>query len=218
MVDVTAATFLPDSLVITLKPVMTALTDPGEIKGFDKHDIGFFFHEWIHFLHNVSTLHGLTAFENAVAMWSDFRFTCDAETYSSGSAVLPSEFSFDIRQRMSYWVASRLPSRTDFPNGPLNELRLLSAHPKSTPLPDSELSVTTMECFVAADEQSQDHCTVVVGTYEIIESVAWMLEDRLNTALGVIKRMADLIRSLLIAVRAFEVNPRPSNPTRASKP
>lgn len=183
MTYVTAASFLPDSLVIRLSKNITAFANPGDIEGFTPSNIGFFFHEWVHYLHNVSTLHGLSSFENAISIWSDFRFTCNARTYSGGSACLATDVALDAAQRLSYWRASRLPSRSVFPEKPLDELRLLSVSTQVDRIPDSKYEVVKLACRVGVVDRPDDETVIVVGSYEILEGVAWMLEDKLNTAL-----------------------------------
>lgn len=183
MTYVTAASFLPDSLVIRLSKNITAFANPDDIEGFTPLNIGFFFHEWVHYLHNVSTLHGLSSFENAIAIWSDFRFTCHAGTYSGGADSLATDVALDAAQRLSYWRASRLPSKSVFPDKPLDELRLLAVSTLVDRIPGSKYEVVKLVCRVGAVDRPDDEAVIVVGSYEILEGVAWMLEDKLNTAL-----------------------------------
>ncbi|ANB73616.1 hypothetical protein AYM40_15565 [Paraburkholderia phytofirmans OLGA172] len=181
---ITAASFLPDYLVIRLTNNLTAFANPDDIEGFTTQTIGYFFHEWVHYLHNVSTLHGITAFENAVAIWSDFRHSCSVGTYSTGLANLSSDLTQDIAQRLAFWRASRLSSKSKFPNWALSELKLISVEGELRRLLGSEYDVTKLRCDVAPSEQIDEVASVLIGSHEIIEGVAWMLEDRLNTALG----------------------------------
>src|SRR5579863_4866619 len=99
---VTAASFLPDYLVIRLSKNLTAFANPNDIEGFTTQTMGYFFHEWVHYLHNVSTLHGITAFENALGIWSNFRHSCTVGAYSTGPANLPPELLQDITQRLAF--------------------------------------------------------------------------------------------------------------------
>ncbi|SUG70293.1 Uncharacterised protein [Salmonella enterica subsp. enterica] len=48
------ATYLPESQIITLTKDFPALEDPQNPIGFtNPTQFAFFFHEWIHFLHNI---------------------------------------------------------------------------------------------------------------------------------------------------------------------
>lgn len=183
MTYITAASFLPDSLVIRLSKNITAFANSDDIEGFTPSNIGLFFHEWVHYLHNVSTLHGLSSFENAISIWSNFRFTCRAGMYSGGSKSLPTNVALDTAQRLAYWRASRLPSKSVFPDKTLDELCLLSVSTQVERIPDSEYEVVKLACRVGTVDRPEDETVVVVGSYEILEGVAWMLEDKLNTAL-----------------------------------
>lgn len=62
----TYASYLPESQIITLRKDFPAFTDPEKLDGFiNPEQFGVFFHEWIHFLHNISTINGFSIFLHA---------------------------------------------------------------------------------------------------------------------------------------------------------
>lgn len=117
MISLAIATYLPDCQVITLKPEFAAFDDPENLRGIQGPDqIGFFFHEWVHYLHNVSTLQGLSAFVNLVHLWHAFRNTIGADGLSAGSAVLSHELALNIRQKVMFMAATRKRGQNNLPS------------------------------------------------------------------------------------------------------
>lgn len=199
MTKITAASYLPDSMVITLKPQFDALANPNDIRGFEgPEQIGFIFHEWIHYFHNVSTLHGLTAFMNVVGLWTSFRHSGKDCKFSGGSAILSPELALNIEQRISYWRAARLPKKTSFPDLPLEELALNFFEEFQEPIAGTELKVTTLRFRIGNKNQPEEEHVIEIGTHEIIEGVAWMLEDKLVSALGGLCRVPSLFPYQLV--------------------
>jgi hypothetical protein len=79
------ATYLPEAMIIGIGP---------DLKIFDENrrvSFGYFFHEYTHYLHNISTASGIAAFINTIELWRCFRLTMNPAGYSSGSAAFPSD-------------------------------------------------------------------------------------------------------------------------------
>ncbi|UTO18846.1 MULTISPECIES: hypothetical protein [Acinetobacter] len=77
------AAYEPDLMVIRIKEDLEALSNrDGIIVPFkDMEEVSVFFHEWIHFIHNTSTLIGLTLFYSYIGLWKIFRYS-----YANGLA------------------------------------------------------------------------------------------------------------------------------------
>lgn len=198
MTRAAAATYLPDSMAITLGEQFDALADPCDPVGFETPErLSFIFHEWLHYIDKVSTLHGLTAFSNAMHLWADLRQTSGPDGFSLGSESCAAERSVDIQQRLEYWKATRFPKITSFPNTGLHNLVLTKTDLVETPITGTELAASTVRCTV--EVKGQGAATIVeIGTHEIIEGVAWMLEDRLLTSIGGISALPSPVPYLLV--------------------
>jgi hypothetical protein len=181
--SVAAASYLPECQVITLKEHFDAFADPNNVRGIQNADeLGFFFHEWLHYLHNVSTVQGLSAFANQVGHWQNFRFTIGAEGLSQGSASLSPEMQAYVRQNMAYLVASRSPKRNHLP-GQIepSRVRITAAAPVSTPIGETNASMTTIRCdaVIAQKDGYQQPISLEIGTHEILEGLAVLFETEL---------------------------------------
>src|SRR5450830_508148 len=184
----TAAGYLPDSQVITLKENFDPFADPENPKGFvTPEHICFFFHEWLHYLHNVSTIHGLSAYANVVSVWSDFRHTTNENGISSGSDKLPTGRALQVRQKQSYLRMARTESAARIPkNITYHDFSIQSFSEEDNKIEGLDISMTNIKCIVVIDEPSKPsvELDVDIGTHEIVEGVAWMLENKLSLALG----------------------------------
>lgn len=181
------ATYLPDCLLITLRPAFDAFSDPDDMRGIvGPEAIGFFFHEWVHYVHNVSTLQGLTAFANLVNLWANFRHSIDDSGFSKGAADLNPKASEFIGQIQQYLVASRQAKENEIPlTTLLEEITIESLETTTTNI--GEIGVTTtivcnLQILNNATGSSQREI-IKIGTHEIIEGAAWMLETKLTLAL-----------------------------------
>lgn len=187
MSNQTIATYLPDCLVITLKHQFDAFADPENVKGLvGAEQIGFFFHEWTHYLHNVSTIHGLSAFGSHAALWSNFRRTISADGFSSGSGNLDEGFQESIRQIPIFLSASRLIAKSGLPTDiSIFDITVESATHSTVKIANSEAEITTITCNLLVKRNNELlRESVEIGTHEILEGAAWMLESKITLALG----------------------------------
>ena len=206
------ASYLPECQVITLKPHLNAFCDPKNLRGFiGPSQISFFFHEWLHYLHNVSTLHGLTAFANQVALWEEFRHTIAFDGLSAGSASLPAARSQVIRQQLNYLSGSRAQKQNSLPEVlDVQLLRIVDVRPEVTMLEDLEIGLTSLVCdseFTHCDG-SISRVNLKIGTNELLESLAAMLEAQLVTQLGGHETPAPVVPYHLLTVLARWRAPR----------
>lgn len=182
------ASYLPECQVITLKPHFDAFCDPDNLRGLvGAAQVSFFFHEWLHYLHNVSTVHGLTAFGNQLALWGEFRHTIAADGLSAGSADMPAARSQVVRQRLNYLLGSRAQQPNSLPGvSDARYIRIVDAEPEMTPLEGLDVGLTVVVCKAEIDhtDGSTSAVTLKIGTNEILESLAAMLEAALAIRLG----------------------------------
>lgn len=211
MSSIIAASYLPDSQVITLKPEFDALSnpDPVERKGFvGPSQIGFFFHEWTHYLHNVSTIQGLSAFCTLVHLWGVFRHTMD-DGVSRGSNVLDDKLALNLRQKVEFMLHQRRPSKNELPTyASISNTKFIAAATHIRKIDGTEFDLAKIECRVIVSLGGEEKFyNVQVGSHEILESVAHALESRLVRKLGAVPADAPIAPYLLVRGLASHVAP-----------
>jgi hypothetical protein len=193
-----AASYLPDCQVIRLRPEFSAFSDPENPRGVHgPNEIGLFFHEWLHYLHNVSTVHGLSAFGNQVLLWTDFRHTTNASGLSAGSEGLAPQHKEIVRQRLVFLEASRKRRQGPIPGGltDIDRFRILDVLPVVEHLLNGGAEITVLHCraeVVGSSGESQAF-EVRVGVVEILEGLAVLLEGELVRRLGGKPYQADVV-------------------------
>jgi len=211
-----SASYLADCQVITLKWDFAAFADPSNVRGVDgPTEIGVFFHEWLHYLHNVSTVLGLSAFGNQVGLWSEFRNTIDSSGLSAGSSVLSTERLEVVQQLVAFMAASRFRQQDAIPGlVDVQQLQIEEVQAVETPLVGAEVALTVLVCQSKILQKSGAHerVTVRIGVVEILESLAVILEGELIHKLGGSVPPASVIPyELLVALgrsRAPSLTPR----------
>lgn len=205
------ASYLPDSQLIKLGTEFAAFTDPNKPRGFvGPHEIAYIFHEWTHYLHNVSTIHGLSAFANFVHLWTDFRSTIGTDGLSHGSVCLREDAQLRIRQKLKFMAAIRGARRNNLPPGiQLNQVRALSVTFRDDALPGLTIATRTIICTLSIFNASGDEfcCNVEIGAHEIIESIVYMLEARLTKKLRAIPAEPVLAPYFLLRILASHLAP-----------
>lgn len=177
----TAASYTPDFQVIRFKSIFQPFSDPDDLKHFETpHQMGFFIHEWIHFLHNVSTIHGISAYGLAAILWSNVRthiygveFECNEEQKRSNN--------LDIQKQFKHRLYIRKSKNNNLPAGlKPADVRFLTVDEHVTFIDEDPMyKCTDLVCKVeigGADEQLVEN--VSIGCHEIVESVAYMLEAK----------------------------------------
>lgn len=215
MSSLAIATYLPDCQVITLKPEFAAFDDPENLRGIQGPDqIGFFFHEWVHYLHNVSTLQGLSAFVNLVHLWHAFRNTIGADGLSAGSAVLSHELALNIRQKVMFMAATRKRCKNNLPSSvQLTEIEFASIDKRDDLIEGTSIHCRTIICQILVRNRDGSKVPYVfeVGTGEILEAAAFMLEERLMHKFGVAPKAPPFDPYLLVRAIATHAVPGISN-------
>lgn len=201
------ASYLPESQIITLSKYFPALDDPNALKGFNTPvQVGVFFHEWIHFLHNVSTLNGLASFSLQVVLWSNFRWTMNEQGVSIGSEDMISDEVKNNRNFINYLHSKRKSNQAFLPA----QAQASALYFKDVELFDSVVenrnivSTSLIKCKV---EYGGNTYKFDIGTYEIFESVAFMLESKLVLKMNGVPEKAPISPYHLVEILAGKIAP-----------
>ncbi len=178
------ATYMPDRQVITFSANMQVAprgsSGPGHFTG---SYVGYFFHEWIHYLHNVSTGHGITAFANLIELWSAFRTTTDNYGFSQGESPSAPAEEFKVKQRLELLVTTRGSKGAQLPAWATLDCCQVISHTPATRDGYGRDHIS-MDVEVSNANGDVTRLSTSLGALEILESVAYLLEKRLVNALG----------------------------------
>jgi hypothetical protein len=181
------AGYLPQAMIIRMSAALPVYDHSGKVLQFPTPAaFGFFFHEYVHFLHNISTVSGIAALINTVELWRCFRATIVPDGASAGSATLPADKAQHLTTLVSYLAATR---RNNEPASRLIQ-RPVSIKIKSCDLrpvvqsgSDVFASVLVCQGEITSDSGQTEAVDVSIGTLELMESAAWLLEKRVVRAL-----------------------------------
>lgn len=172
----TIASYLPESQIITLSKDFPALTDPEKLVGFtNPEQFGFFLHEWIHFLHNISTINGFSLFSSQIILWSNFCWTMNNKEVSDGSGNIDQNNIKGNERVLSYIISNRKWHQCNLPS----YLKESNFYFESSQIHDMEVvdeqvySTSLIKCTI---NYSDNKYSINIGVLEILESVAFMLE------------------------------------------
>jgi len=141
---------------------------------------GFFFHEYVHFLHNISTVSGIAAFINTVELWRCFRATVEPDGASIGSGTLTADKTQHLETLLSYLAATR---RNNEPASRLIPRPFSNVRPVVQSGSDVLASVLVCQGEITSKGGQTEPVEVSIGTLELMESAAWLLEKRVVRAL-----------------------------------
>ena len=155
--------------------IFSGHTPNGEFKG--PREVSYFFHEWIHYVHNVSTIHGMSAFSSLIGLWNAFRFTTDKLGLGCGEFNGNSPDVLKTQAYTNILATTRRPTDSSTGNTLVERLRIVACSPTGNVdgVPD-RLEVTIEESNEAGDSFRYPR---LFGPTEILESVAYLLESRL---------------------------------------
>jgi hypothetical protein len=110
LLSATIASYMPDRQLITFSAAMQVIPEEGNSRGLFQgpHVIGYFFHEWFHYLHNVSTIHGISAFASLVSLWSAYRWTTDERGFGQGAFTSGTPEEFKTEDLLTLLKAARM--------------------------------------------------------------------------------------------------------------
>jgi hypothetical protein len=177
------ATYLPEAMIIGIGPELRIVDENGKIIEFPTAtSFGYFFHEYSHYLHNISTASGIAAFINTLELWRNFRLTMSRDGHSSGSAGFPPDRKTHLADLLSYLRAAR--QRHEPVLKVIQSPDSLTIH-SFQPQTDAARGEATLHTILACEAEIADQGgqserqTVLIGTLEILEGAAWLLEKQL---------------------------------------
>lgn len=146
---------------------------------------GYLFHEWIHYVHNVSTLNGLYAFASMLNMWANFRHKIDSLGQSVDANMLTVYAESSVKRTHLYRKeAARYERNMSSVLRNTNAyITTFSVKVVTEPLPNQLLGHEAEHFSVISCEAessiNQAPISFEVGTVEILEGIAFMLEEKL---------------------------------------
>ncbi|MFL9977638.1 hypothetical protein [Paraburkholderia graminis] len=174
------ARYLPDRQLITFSTGMVILPkEKNGARGFaNVRQISYFFHEWMHYLHNISTLHGVNAFVALAELWSAFRWTTDSLGISSGNICHASPELFQVEPLMQILAAARKSMAVQLPASAAPDNVTATSFVEHGALEDGGATHLNISVLIANEAGEQTGASIALGPGEILESVAFLLEKR----------------------------------------
>lgn len=211
MSDITAASYKPDMQVMTLSEHMPAFADPNDPTGFTTPEqVAIFTHEWIHYLHNLSTIVGMSTVCTYANIWNSFRWTFKDDGWSHPDAPEDPTVVPAIEEQFDYLRILRSPSRSTLPLGAETGFTHATAYKldRENDLPNQlvDFISLSLEYRRHADAEVEQH-EAAIRTHEILEYAAFALEEIASIKLRSVPRAPKLIPYLLVAKLAELVSP-----------
>lgn len=173
--------FAPDTMLISMYPKHALIDGDDNPLPLNLRGASYLFHEWMHYIHNVSTVHGASCFLNVVTYWNDFRFTMSDGVESQGSDVLEDERLDLLEKRQRMMATGRGPAGRTLPSGvSVKSCRVISVDPgeieDDTESPASvAIEVKRRRTRASRRKKTYD---VAFSATDLLESIAYMLEAR----------------------------------------
>lgn len=211
MSDTTAASYKPDMQVMTLSELVPAFADPNDPRGFTTPEqVAIFTHEWIHYLHNLSTIVGMTTVCTYSNIWNSFRWTFTDDGWSHPDRTEDPRVVPAIENQFDYLRASRSASKSTLPRG----AEATYARATNYKLEREEEPPNLLVDFISlsleyrrhADAETEKH-EAAIRTHEILEYAAFALEEIASIKLQSAPRAPKLIPYLLVEKFAELVSP-----------
>ncbi|WP_156428497.1 hypothetical protein [Pseudomonas sp. URMO17WK12:I11] len=174
--------------------------------------VSYFFHEWLHYVHNVSTVNGVYAFASIINMWANFRHKIDSSGISTSENKLSTRTESIVKRTHIYRMNSRRLRDNPAEIQQINiKSELISAHPITSKLsetvPDHPTEeFTVIQCEVRVND-NQNLTLAEIGIVEIIEGVASLLEERFLLMHGELPTPSNIAPYRLILVLARKLVP-----------
>lgn len=211
MSDTTAASYKPDMQVLTLSEHMPAFADPNDPTGFTTPEqVAIFTHEWIHYLHNLSTIVGMTTVCTYANIWNSFRWTFKDDGWSHPDAAEDPTVVPAIEKQFDYLRILRSASKSTLPRNAEAGFTHATAYKleREDDLPNQlvDFISLSLEYRRHADAELEQH-EAAIRTHEILEYAAFALEEIASIKLRSVPRAPKLMPYLLVAKLAKLVSP-----------
>lgn len=97
------ASYLPERMIIRIRPDIRLVDEQGNPLALPTaHAAGVFFHEYAHFLHNISTISGIAIFVNTLELWRRFRVIHGTNGFCDGSGGQSVTNQDDLKQLLNH--------------------------------------------------------------------------------------------------------------------
>ena len=182
------AGYLPEKLIIRLGTEIRIIDRNGTPVPFPTSAaFAVFMHEYMHYLHNISTVCGLAGFVNTLELWRLFRLTIGPTGYSVGSSQLDGATKEHLERLMHVLATAKIarqpPLRTVVT--PVSvEILSSTLEGKVEDTHGAVLSTFVCDAVVRDDRGTAERCRIEIGIPEIMEAAAWLLERRIASALA----------------------------------
>ena len=182
------AGYLPEKLIIRLGTEIRIVDPIGNPVPFPTPAaFAVFMHEYMHYLHNISTVCGLSGFMNTLELLRLFRRTIDPMGFSVGSSHLDGATQEHLERLLHVLVAGRSvrqPLLRTVVTPVSVEILSATLENKVEDHRGALLSTFTCEAEVTDDRGIAERSRIEIGIPEIMEAAAWLLERRLASALA----------------------------------
>lgn len=206
------ARYMPDRQLITFSQDIKILPKVEASKkttlSLDIRETSYFFHEWMHYLHNISTLHGIGAFVALAEIWSAFRFTTDSLGISSGQINHTDPESFQVKSLIAIIAAARKSMNLKLPRDIApGDVSVKAFAEKNA---SESVVATQLEISIVLKNKLGDQTTstMTLGPGELLESVAFLLEKRfLERLAGLQTEQFPVVPYHVLTIFAHHIDP-----------
>lgn len=180
------ASYLPERMIIRMRPDLRLVDDQGNPLVLPTaHAAGVFFHEYAHFLHNISTISGLAVFVNTVELWHRFRLTHGMSGFCRGSSGQSAGDQDCLKRLVNNLREMRRDNSPELKVIPNPVVINISTHElQSAVQSNGDVLATRLryEAIIEDDQGGTELVEASIGTLELLECAAWLLEKRVVQA------------------------------------
>ena len=130
------AKYRPDMQVMILPAYLEAALDEKQPDALlTASEKAFIFHEWIHYLHDISTIHGLASLSTLLKLWSNFRYIFWRDGASDDEPPRRAYMLADLDADVRYMAGFRRAQSNDLPEKlHISEVQFTEVNITSEPL------------------------------------------------------------------------------------
>ena len=182
----TMASYLPERMIIRIGPELKLVDDQGKPMALPTADAAaVFFHEYAHFLHNISIVSGIAVFVNTVELWRRFRITHGTSGFCSASGGQSAGNQDSLEQLLKHLHEMRRDNspKLKFVINPV-AINIHSHVLQRTVRSNGDVLATAVryEAEVKDNHGGTELVKAAIGTLELLECAAWLLEKRIVKA------------------------------------
>ena len=179
--------YLPESMIIKIGPDLRLLDNQGKPVAFPTPEtFGFFFHEYTHYLHNISTASGIAVFFNTLELWRCFRLTHDTTSYCNGSDAFHADRKEFLKSLLACLKAARRshPPSVNVSTPVTMTISYYRSEPEVHCGNGALFTALKYEAEIRDSHGQSEAVSGSIGTLELLECAAWLLEKRVVRAVS----------------------------------